>query len=78
MQEPVKQKSRGRPKGAAHPRFVGLRLPTEQMTAVDAWRATSPEPISRSEAIRRLIEAGLLVEADKPLLPLGSNAEASK
>ena len=69
-QEFVKQKSAGRPKGGEHEGFVALRLPVAQMVALDIWRAESG--LSRSEAIRRLIEAGLAAQ------PTDKSGEPSK
>jgi metal-responsive CopG/Arc/MetJ family transcriptional regulator len=37
--------------------YIALRLPAPMSEAIDTWAAKSS--ISRSEAIRRLIEAGL-------------------
>jgi hypothetical protein len=59
------KKKRGRPalyegsngKGAPQ---IGLRLPPDDLAAVDAWIAKRKEPdLSRPEAIRRLVELGL-------------------
>src|SRR5258707_1352976 len=36
-----------------------MRAPTDLLRAVDDWRRQQPDLPSRSEAIRRLIEAGL-------------------
>jgi hypothetical protein len=65
------KKKRGRPalyegsngKGAPQ---IGLRLPPNDLAAVDAWIAKRKEPdLSRPEAIRRLVEMGLRVKATK-------------
>lgn len=62
------KKKRGRPalyegsngKGAPQ---IGLRLPPDDLAAVDAWIARQKEPdLSRPEAIRRLVELGLKVK----------------
>ena len=62
------KKKRGRPalyegsngKGAPQ---IGLRLPPDDLAAVDAWIAKRKEPdLSRPEAIRRLVELGLSVK----------------
>jgi hypothetical protein len=59
------KKKRGRPalyegsngKGAPQ---IGLRLPPDDLAAVDAWIAKRKDPdLSRPEAIRRLVELGL-------------------
>lgn len=52
------RKSRGRPRIDATQ--IGLRLPPDNLAAVDAWIATQCEQnLSRPEAIRRLVEIGL-------------------
>jgi hypothetical protein len=65
------KKKRGRPalyegsngKGAPQ---IGLRLPPDDLAAVDAWIAKRKEPdLSRPEAIRRLVELGLKAKATK-------------
>jgi hypothetical protein len=55
----VKQKPRkmGRPVTVGGENFVGVRLSTEQLEAIDNWGLANEVP--RSEAIRRLIECGL-------------------
>ncbi len=55
----VNQKRRGRPATGRDP-VSAVRLPVELTANVDAW-AESRE-ISRSEAIRRLVELGLTVK----------------
>jgi hypothetical protein len=53
------QKLRGRPKVGKTP-IHALRLPDDLRERVDAWIAAQPEPpLSRSEAIRRLVEKAL-------------------
>ena len=44
-----------------------VRLHPDDMGRLDAWIARQREPLSRPEAIRRLVEAGLKA---KPTLPL--------
>jgi hypothetical protein len=55
----VKQKPKkmGRPATVRGENFVGVRLPTELLEAIDSWGVANEVP--RSEAIRRLIERGL-------------------
>jgi hypothetical protein len=50
----------GRPKkkGGVHP-VSAVRLPPEVAAAVDAWAADQDDELTRSEAIRRLVELGL-------------------
>jgi len=56
----VNQKKRGRPATGRDP-VSAVRLPIELTASVDGW-AESRE-ISRSEAIRRLVELGLKAKA---------------
>jgi Arc/MetJ-type ribon-helix-helix transcriptional regulator len=53
----VKQKKRGRPPTGRDP-FVGIRLPPKLITEIDRW-SEKAKALSRSEAIRRLVELGL-------------------
>jgi len=39
--------------------MIGLRASDELRAAIDAWAARQSDRPSRSEAIRRLVEAGL-------------------
>ena len=42
---------------------IGLRLPPDNLAAVDAWISGQSDPtLSRPEAIRRLVELGLTVK----------------
>jgi hypothetical protein len=56
----VRQTKMGRPITVAAERAIGIRLSSRQLDAVDAWAKTNA--LSRSEAIRRLIERGLGAE----------------
>jgi hypothetical protein len=38
---------------------VPTRFPEDQIAAIDAWAAAGEKPVTRSEAIRRLVEMGL-------------------
>jgi hypothetical protein len=62
----VNQKKRGRPATGRDP-VSAVRLPVDLTANVDAW-AESRE-VSRSEAIRRLVELGLKAKA--PARPAG-------
>jgi hypothetical protein len=53
----------GRPVTIGAERFVGMRLPTELLEAVDKWGAANEA--SRSEAFRRLVELGLAASAKR-------------
>ena len=52
----AKQKRPGRP-ATGHDKMYGARLPIELVGKIDGW--AKAEKISRSEAIRRLVELGL-------------------
>jgi len=52
-------KKRGRPKTTGKGQLIGVRLLPEPLAALDAWIAKQREPVTRPEAIRRLIELGL-------------------
>lgn len=52
----VTQKKRGRP-ATGHDPFLTARVPQDVIDAIEAWAAASD--ISRSEAVRRLLELGL-------------------
>jgi hypothetical protein len=54
----VTPKKRGRPATGRDP-FVGVRLPPALIAEIKKWAAKSNGGISRSEAIRRLVEIGL-------------------
>jgi hypothetical protein len=54
---PVASKRRGRPPSGGRDPGVHVRLPEKMLSTVDAW-AVSKE-VTRSEAIRRLVEIGL-------------------
>jgi hypothetical protein len=53
----VKQKKMGRPVTIGGDEFVGLRLPSDLLGAIDAYAVANG--LKRSEAIRHLIEFGL-------------------
>ena len=51
------EKRRGRPPGRVYTATLPVRLTAEQLLSLDAW--AEAEKISRSEAIRRLVEEAL-------------------
>jgi hypothetical protein len=55
----VKRKSVGRPATGVDP-LVGVRFPQDVINKIDTWAKLSA--LSRSEAIRRLVELGLKVK----------------
>lgn len=59
---PDTPKSRGRPSTGGRKTGVMVRMPDEELAALDKWRESqSPEP-SRPEAIRQLVGKGLETE----------------
>ena len=52
---PVNRKKRGRPKVDAT--LVGVRVPPDLLTKIDAFRAKHDPVPSRPEAIRQIVEA---------------------
>jgi hypothetical protein len=57
----VKPKKRGRPPAGGRDPFVGIRLPAETILAIDQW--AKDNGISRSAAIRQLVEQALAVRS---------------
>jgi predicted fused transcriptional regulator/phosphomethylpyrimidine kinase len=57
------KKRRGRPATGKDP-HIAARMPSALITEVEAWAAANDT--TRSEAIRRLVELGLTVRANKP------------
>jgi hypothetical protein len=58
MAIPSARKSpRGRPRIDAVP--VNTRFPPDELDELDAWIAKQKEPLTRPEAVRRLVEIGL-------------------
>ena len=43
--------------------LVGVRLQSEQIEAIDLWAAKQSPPVTRPEAIRRMIDAMLRILA---------------
>ena len=54
----VRQKKRGRPATGHDPMF-SFRIPEALIAEVDEWGAAQEPPLTRSEAVRRLIEKGV-------------------
>jgi hypothetical protein len=54
-----KKRGRGRPPGRTVGRAIAVRLPTDVEARLDAWVLAQPDKPSLSEAIRRLVEAGV-------------------
>jgi hypothetical protein len=60
-QETVTARKRRGPKPTGKGLNIGVRLQPDQLAALDAWIASQPKPISRPEAIRAILAAGLVV-----------------
>jgi hypothetical protein len=56
----VHKKSRGRPAGTKYGETIPARLEPATLASLDSWAAAND--VSRSEAIRRLVELGLKVK----------------
>jgi hypothetical protein len=54
-------KKTGRPRVDATP--VTVRIPPDLLARLDAWIAAQPNPVSRPEAIRAIVAAGLHILA---------------
>jgi hypothetical protein len=54
----------GRPPTTGKTPSIGLRLTPEKRRQVEEWAARQPDKPSFSEAVRRLIDRGLLSEDD--------------
>jgi hypothetical protein len=57
QEKSVHKKSRGRPRGRTYGETIPVRLTAEMIAAIDKWAAR--RDLSRSEAVRLLIEVGL-------------------
>jgi hypothetical protein len=71
----VPKKRRGRPATGKDP-HIAARMPSALITDVEAWAAANDT--TRSEAIRRLVELGLTVRANKPKQAPAARAERAK
>jgi hypothetical protein len=72
----VHKKSRGRPSGQRYAETIPARLEPSTVAAVDDW-ATAND-VSRSEAIRRLVEIGLSTGKPQAQTPVRTSAEAKR
>ncbi len=74
-QEKSVHKKMGRPPGRTYRETIPVRLTEQAVAAVDKWIDRQREAMSRSEAIRRLLERGLAcgtvtqVEANRAAAP---------
>ena len=55
----IPKKGRGRPSTGGRREGVMVRLEPDQFDALDAWIMKQAGPLTRPEAIRRLVELGL-------------------
>jgi len=61
----VLPKKRGRPATGKDP-MMALRMPPAFKARIDSWAEAQKDKLSRSEAIRRLVELGLAADAKRP------------
>jgi hypothetical protein len=61
--EDIPRRGRGRPSTGGRRDGVLVRFEPHQFEALDAWVARQGRPLSRPEAIRRLVELGLKAKA---------------
>jgi DNA-binding transcriptional LysR family regulator len=66
------KKSRGRP-ATGQDKSVATRFPGETLRQIEAWSSAQPQEVSRSEAIRRLVELGLGISTPTKLVSKASN-----
>jgi hypothetical protein len=57
QEKSVHKKSRGRPPGRLYGETIPVRLTPEMITGIEKWAAA--KNVSRSEAVRLLVERGL-------------------
>ena len=55
----------GRPVTVGATMFVGVKLPPALVESIDGWAANGAKKVTRSEAIRRLVELGLKAKGTK-------------
>jgi hypothetical protein len=56
---------------------IGMRWRDHELTAIDTWRQNQPDELSRTEAIRRLVEIGLSHSHKRDRLSHEARAKAS-
>lgn len=66
MTKSIKQipKKRGRPATGKNPAVV-VRFPPPVIETIDAWAEQAGDDVTRSEAVRRLVEIGLKAKGGK-------------
>jgi hypothetical protein len=55
----LQKRKPGRPPGRTVGRAIAVRLPPDVEARLDAWVSAQPDKPSMSEAIRRLVDAGV-------------------
>jgi hypothetical protein len=61
IRDNIKRK-RGRPVTTGKGTLIGVRLQPSQLKALDAWIARQDAPVTRPEAIRAVLAAGIKVK----------------
>jgi hypothetical protein len=64
-QETVLTRKRRGPKPTGKGVNIGVRMQPDQLAALDAFIAKQPKPVSRPEAIRAFVAAGLHLMGDQ-------------
>jgi hypothetical protein len=72
----VPKKRRGRPATGRDP-VTAIRLSQDMRSAVDKWAAKQDDAPGRSEAIRRLVDLGLLTTVNSPDMRYQAKASES-
>ena len=73
-----KMRGRGRPPGRTFRGTIPVRLTDEVMAAIDVWIGQQGEGISRSEALRRLIEDGLAAQPGRRMSAAGQATQRER
>jgi Arc/MetJ-type ribon-helix-helix transcriptional regulator len=69
---------RGRPAGRHYRETIPVRLTPESIRAIERWMEQQPKRMSRSEAIRRLLQAALETSAGSKLVSLETAGAAAR
>ena len=62
----IPKKKRGRPARGGRGEGVLVRLQPDRLAAIDAWIAEQDAPMTRSEAIRAMLDAVLVIVTNDP------------
>jgi hypothetical protein len=59
----ITKKARGRPVTTGKGTLIGVRLQSDQLDALDGWISKQDVPLTRPEALRAMLAAGLKAKA---------------